>query len=277
MPRVNLAYIHPRLLTTVILVDPVVQQWSAEIDPGKQGPPNPAQLSSFRRSLWPSREAAAASFQTSPFYRAWDPRVLEKWVAFGLRAVPTLLHPEAQPPQVTLTTTPAQEVFTFLRPNYEGYGVNGKPVNRSTHADLDPSRDLIYPFYRSEAPDIFKRLPELRPSALYLFGETSNVGLPYMNEAKLERTGIGIGGSGGAKDGKVKGITLKGVGHLIPMEAVDRTADAVSEWIGAEMVTYSKEQSEWDENWKIKSRKEKQEIDDTWRRMIGGPPKRSKM
>lgn len=271
--RTHLSLIHPRLLSSLILMDPVVQQRSAEIDPNSTTP-NLSQMSTFRRDLWPSRDFAAKSFSKSPFYKAWNPRVFERWIEYGLRSTPTLLHPDAKNGEVTLTTTPAQEVFTFLRPNFEGYGKDGKPVNRETHPDLNPALGPgQYPFYRSEAPQIYARLPEVRPSVLYIFGQTSGVSTEEMNEEKVARTGVGPGGSGGRAEGRVDGVTFEGVGHLIPMEAVEKTAEAVGTWIGKEAVRWREEAEEW-ESWRRKELQDKQQISEEWKKMIGGPPKR---
>ncbi|EXJ85030.1 hypothetical protein A1O3_05705 [Capronia epimyces CBS 606.96] len=271
---VNLAYIHPRLLTTLILIDPVIQLYSS-IQP--EVGPNPARLSTFRRDVWPSREEAARSFKSSKFYQAWDPRVLDRWVQYGLRDLPTLLHPgepnQEGPPKVTLTTPLHQEVFTFLRPNFEGYGHNGKPVNRKTHADLNPSIPLTYPFYRSEAPQAFFRLEELRPSVLYVFGGKSDVGTPENCKAKMEHTGIGVGGSGGAPAGRVKSVLFEDVGHFIAMEAVDRTAEHASAWLASELKIWKEDEDEHNRTWHAKSLVEKQTVDETWKTMIGGPPR----
>ncbi len=267
---------HPRLLHSIVLLDPVIQERSAELDDNQvESKPrtNLAQLSTFRRDIWPSREEAAASFAKSAFYKTWDKRVLDSWVHYGLRDT---LHPDAKSPQVTLSTTPAQEVFTYLRPNYDGYGVNGKPTNRSTHADLNPAGKHLYPFYRAEAPSIYSRLPEVRPGILYIFGETSAVSREPMNTEKVMRTGIGVGGSGGVAEGRVKGITLTRVGHLIPMEDPERTADEIAEWIGVEVPKFKEEMKLW-EKWQAKTLKEKSGIDEQWSKAMGGPPKRAKI
>ena len=195
----KLALDHPFLFTTVILIDPVIQTKSAEITPGEKS--NAAKQSTFRRDIWPSREEAKTSFLKSSYYKIWDPRVLDRWVKYGLRDCPNPQHPDAKPPQVSLSTPPAQEVWSFLRPNYEGCGVNGKPINRETHPDLDPRVPNQYPFYRSEPIAVHARLPELRPSCLYLFGELSFVADATRNEQKTSLTGIGIGGSGGKVEG----------------------------------------------------------------------------
>jgi len=270
--RVNLAYMHPRLITTLILIDPVIQQYSSV--PQEAGP-SPTRLSTFRRDVWPSREAAAQSFKKSKFYQAWDARVLDRWVQYGLRDMPTPTHPvdpyTSGPEQVTLTTTKDQEVFTFLRPNYEGFGQNGKPVNRKTHPDLNPSLPMIYPFYRAEPPAVYARLPELRPSVLYVFGGKSEVCTPENRKEKMSLTGIGVGGSGGAPAGRVKDIVFEDIGHLIAMEAVGRTAHHTSEWIGGEIKQWKEAEEEFNRVWRAKPRLERQMIDEEWKKMIGGP------
>ena len=267
---------HPRLISSLVLLDPVIQERSAEIDLSDPQPGSLARLSTFRRDSWPSREEAEVSFKKSAFYNAWDPRVLQRWVKHGLRDTPTALQRHKQRPEVTLTTTPSQEVFTYLRPNYDGYGVNGKPVNRSTHADIDTSRPRLYPFYRPESPNVYFRLHELRPTVLFVFGGESLVSDASRDEEKIARTGTGQGGSGGVVEGRVKGVTFEGVGHLIPMEAVDKTAETMAEWIGGESVRFRDEMQQ-QEVWKSRTVEEKQRIDDTWKKMIGGPPKRAKI
>jgi len=236
------------------------------------------QLSTFRRDLWPSREAAVTSFNKSAFYKSWDPRVLKRWNKFGLRVTPTVIYPETLTPGVTLSTTSAQEVFTYGRPNYELYGVAGKPINRTTHADIEPiSYDSTYKFYRSEMGLVYRRLPEVRPSVLYVRGGISTVGTDESHGARVSCTGTGIGGSGGEEEGRVAGVIFEGVGHLVPMEAPDRTAQVAAEWIGRQVNRLMKEEARWQRWWDSRSSKQKQEIDDVWRENIGGPPKRAKM
>lgn len=197
-----------------------------------------------------------------------------------MRDIPTLILPgepnKNGPPQVTLTTPLHQEVFTFLRPNYEGYGINGKPVNRKTHADLNPTLGTIYPFYRAEGPQAFFRLEELRPSVLYIFGGQSDVGTPENCKAKMDHTGVGVGGSGGAPAGRVRSVLFGDIGHLIAMEAVERTADSASAWVGSEMKIWNEDEEELKRSWGAKSLIEKQTVDEQWKTTIGGPLRRSK-
>lgn len=236
-----------------------------------------AQLSTFRRDLWPSREAATQAFEKSAFYNTWDRRVLKKWIEFGLRDVPTLLFPDQEKPQVTLATSPAQEVFTYLRPNYDGHGTARKPMNRTTHPDVDQVKGTDYPLYRPESSYVFRHLPELRPSVLYIFGGASPVSMPAMIENKLVNTGTDIRGSGGRIEGRVKGITLENIGHLVAMEATVEVAKASAGWIGEEIDRQRKEEMKWQEDWRSQSLKQKQEIDDAWKERLGGGRKTAKM
>ncbi len=49
--------------------------------------------------------------------------------------------------------------------------------------------------------------------------------------AKVETTGAGAGGSGGAKIGKVKEVVLSGGGHFTCCEKVEQTSLAIAEWL----------------------------------------------
>lgn len=60
---------HPRLLRSLILLDPVIQEPNGSIPPAIASTP--------RRDFWPTREAAVARFKGSKFYQAWDSRVLD--------------------------------------------------------------------------------------------------------------------------------------------------------------------------------------------------------
>jgi hypothetical protein len=70
---------------------------------------------------------------------------------------------------------------------------------------------------------------------LYLFADQSDLSAPLMIAEKMTSTGTGAGGSGGIEKGRVKQVTFKNVGHLIPMEAPNDSADACAEWIEPEL------------------------------------------
>ena len=169
---VQLALIHPRLFTSLVLIDPVVQR---KPDPG--GNFGPGRASTRRRDLWPSREEARISFDKSKFYQTWDSRVLDIWIKHGLRALPTKIHPTTNSKEVTLMTTKHQEVLTFMRGNFPNEQ-NPAPTTEPSllmHPDVDLSLGIVTPFYRPETPLVFAHLPSLRPSVLYIFGTKSGL------------------------------------------------------------------------------------------------------
>jgi pimeloyl-ACP methyl ester carboxylesterase len=241
----NVALMHPRLFESLILLDPVIAPF---ISP--RGNISPAQSSVLRRDRWPSRQVALESFKRSKFYQAWDPRVLNLWVKYGLRDLPTKLYPDTVSPtlpydssgnDVTLTTTKHQEVFTFLRPTSIEYFGSTEGMSQSEIAEL---KEILYPdldkrwegnFYRPEPVRTFENLQFVRPSVLYIFGETSPLSSIRSRTEKLSNTGIGAGGSGGVQKKRVKDVIIKDTGHLIPMEKVSETAKTCSDWIASEM------------------------------------------
>ena len=244
----TLSLMHPRLLSALVLIDPVILRGKSISLPGQTL--DVAQASTFRRDLWPSREAAASTFKKSPFFQAWDPRVLDLWLEHGLRSLPTRLYSdgsrEGRPDNpVTLTTTKHQEVWTFLRPNFDGEDQDGLPIyNRTTHADVDREAGGTYPFYRPEPVYVFNNLPHIRPPVLYIFGEKSNLSPPEAQKPKLELTGILS--SGGAAEGRVRSVEFKGIGHLVPMEVPAKTAKVISDWLGFELKRWSGEEEEFE-------------------------------
>ncbi|OAA70252.1 hypothetical protein ISF_02226 [Cordyceps fumosorosea ARSEF 2679] len=226
---VKLSLFHPRLFSGLVLVDPVIATHHPSFLAAYLQPPT---MSARRRDLWPSRAAAAAALRRSPFYQTWDPRVFDRWIAHGL--TPTT---EGEG-EVTLTTTKHQEVFTFSRPSFHAVTADGSGVEVDLVPDMDTSRGVMTPVYRPEPGAVFDQLPHLRPPALWVFGGASYMSTESMREEKVSATGVGLGGSGGVKAGRVKEVVGEEWGHLIPLEApafVGRAAaaaaaEAVGRW-----------------------------------------------
>lgn len=262
----NLSLIHPRLLSKLILIDPVITKF------GELGKTNVARSSTFRADLWPSRKDAEKAFLKSKFYQQWDPRVFERWMGFGVREVPTALYPDEEGGKVTLATTKHQEVFSFYRTNFRGQLENGKAVvNRDTHADLDLGDGVHYPFYRPEPPVIKKLMPHLRPEVLFIFGGLSDVGTPATQDYLMEKTGIGVGGSGGAKEGAVSKHVFEKLGHLMPMDDPISCSRVASAWLGKELKVWAKKEAKFREEWANTPAREKVMVSEEWKEKIGGP------
>ncbi|KAJ0163146.1 hypothetical protein CTA2_3458 [Colletotrichum tanaceti] len=281
----NVALINPRLFSAIVLLDPVISKWSSNAKGTIES--SPAAASARRRDLWPSRAAARAAFLKSPFYRAWDPRVFDAWLHHGLRDLPTQLYPTATPEAadgaaaiasekdraVTLATTKHQEVFTYFRPSWDAYDAAGREIVRPDLVpDIDPGLNESYftfPVYRSEGASTLARLPQLRPRVLYVFGGASDLSTPDLREEKMQLTGTGVGGSGGAARGKVKEVTLPGAGHLFPMEVPGTSAELSAGWIEEALADWRAEQADY-ERWTRLSVAEKTTLTDEWIKRLGG-------
>ncbi|KAL6897022.1 Alpha/beta hydrolase family domain-containing protein [Trichoderma evansii] len=274
----NVALMHPRLFTGFVMLDPVISRFTAP--PKKQLPSSPevyaspASLSVMRRDTWSSRDAARKAFLSKEFYRAWDPRVLDLFVQYGLHddAVNKDAQSQSQPP-VRLTTTKHQEVFTFIRPLWPALDPSTNLITNPSLApdhDLEPGTPAAMPIYRPEGNNTAARLPHLRPPVLYIFGGQSNVSPPHLIQEKLDTTGVGVGGSGGVKAGRVKHVIYPDNGHLVPLEKPLLCAKAAAEWTKTEIDRWWEEEKAYEE-WTKKSLEEKSTIDDEMRRRIAPP------
>ncbi|EFX03400.1 toxin biosynthesis protein [Grosmannia clavigera kw1407] len=271
-----LSLMHPRLLSSLVLLDPVLHFYPTTPVSGF----NPLALSAVRRDQWPSREAAAAAFRQSKFYAAWDQRVLDAWLAYGLRELPTTpATGEARP--VTLATTKHQEVFTFLRPLMQGIdGTTGRRVFRRDRLPDVSDKSLerlgaTNRLFRPEVPNTTEQLGHLRPGVCYVFGGISPMSTPDVRREKMELTGVQVGGSGGVAAGRVRQVVLPTTGHLVAMEQPTACARAAAETIAAELVLWREEEADLALWWRRKDA-DKQVLDDEWRSFIEPIPTRDK-
>ncbi|GLA02135.1 hypothetical protein AnigIFM60653_001534 [Aspergillus niger] len=257
----NLAFLHPRLFTTILLVDPVIQLSPPAMGFGTD-PPGAPNYTLRRSDVWPSREAAVQA--NRKFMHGWDPRCVELMAEHGFRELPTRLYPDVEAVKakfgtttnttpVTLTTTKHQDLLGQIRQNFSARNPTTGVIEipRDTHADLDPAAAFI-PLYRPEPRSTFFRLPTLRPSCLWVVGGSTYLNLDEMRLA-IQRCGTGVGGSGGLSEGRVKEVTLPGLGHLMPFEEVKAVVDPCAAWLRQEMDRFRRVEREWEEAQKGKS------------------------
>ena len=216
---------HPRLLSTLVLIDPVFLDQSSDV-----GPP-PALLTISRRDVWDTRDKAESSLRKA--FRLWDPCAIDKYLQYGLRKLPTALYDRAQnqdlaPSAVTLTTTKHQEAWMYAQMNL---GPREAGLDRLLLPDWDPAIELPKISSRPECLITMRNLPFLRPSVLYVFGEKSHLAPIWAQDARVSRTGTGTGGSGGAKEGMVEKSIVSGATHLLAFERPNETAAAAADWI----------------------------------------------
>ena len=285
---VNLALMHPRLLAGLILIDPVIQKASS-----REGNFLPAQLSTFRRDVWPSREEAEAAFRRNKFYQTWDPRVFANWIKYGLRELPTAVYSKYDPRAksadpssktsasatpsvsvestdsplsrpVTLTTTKYQEVYSFMRGNHpdQKSSLDDYKPDKRTHPDLTGEK-LERPFYRPEPIITFNNLPHLRPPVMYIFApDQSALSRPRMIRERLEMTGTGIGGSGGVENGAVKAVSIPAAGHFVPFEKPGTVAGHMQVWLSKRLKDWRDEAEVDRQHWASVPAKQKQTFTD---------------
>ncbi|KAL2851847.1 hypothetical protein BJX68DRAFT_266091 [Aspergillus pseudodeflectus] len=248
---IHLSISHPRLFQTLILLEPTVQSEPPEQPGGR----NPALWASTRRDRWASRRDAEVYIRGHPFWRRWDARCVDRYVRFGLRAVDTggLDGDGDGAGAVTLRTNKAQEAWTFLRfngavpspcPSCGQVGTDSGTTDADQH--IDPKAD-----FHASAPWLvlaFELLPYIRPTVLYIFGSKSQTNVPARRAEKLQRTGVGHGGSGGVAAGPnvVRAEVLEGASHMVPLERVAETAGVVAGWVGEQVEGFRAERGFWD-------------------------------
>lgn len=242
---------------------------------------SPTLLSTFRRDTWPSKAAADAAFEKNKAYKKWNPKVFERWKKYGICEVATDLDSTGKKngeatTVATLTTTKHQEVITYLRPYFTSMSRNGTElVERRQAPDLilSPSQKFtseainepkILQLYRAEQQIAYTNLPHLRPTVLYMFGGKSEVSQPQAQDAKMALTGTGIGGSGGAAEGKVAKIVLEDAGHLLPMEQVENCAKFAAEWLHSQAEMVKQEDANFLKQWNQQSLEARSTLRPEW-------------
>jgi len=221
---VHLSILHPRLLSTLILYEPVMMS-------SRNGEPNPALMPTMRRDLWESRAKAETSFRKA--FKTFDPRVLERYLKYGLREVPTVLYNPTvdttiPASAVTLATSKHQEAWAYTQTNLEPREAG---LDRLLLPDWDQTLDIPFLYTSAECRITMENLPHLRPSVLYIFGAKSPLSPLSSQDEKMKLTGSGLGGSGGVVEGKVEKVTLMDLGHLLVFEDVKESARVSAAWI----------------------------------------------
>ncbi|KAL4734074.1 alpha/beta-hydrolase [Aspergillus similis] len=237
---VMLSLLHPRLFTSLILIEPVIEK---DIYAGMG--PELVRYSLSRENSWSSPAEAEAHFRK--LFKKWDARVLTRWMEHGLRRMSKSAAAGTEV-AVTLTTHPYQEVNQYLRPNFD----RKKPASGDvTHIDIIGPDHTTAPFYRTEPVLLWKLLGNIRPPVLYLFGKASPLSGPVSRKEKLERTGRGIGGSGGYKMGRVKGVAIEGATHQLPFEKVGRIASESARWLKIEIELWKEKEESIRHSWEV--------------------------
>jgi hypothetical protein len=133
-----------------------------------------------------------------------------------------------------------------------------------------------FPFYRPEPAYMFRKMSEIKPAILYIFGEKSHLSSPAARRKKLQMTGTGIGGSGGVTSGLVQEVVLS-CGHMVPMERVQETAQASAEFIAARVAEWKSRTETFHQAWERVPYLKRVSVDRQWEENIGASPKKGKL
>lgn len=226
-----------------------------------------------RREVYADRHEVAASIMKSKYYAKWDPRAKRNLIEYGFVPVQgsevEFLNEKSSETSVRAITSKHIEIMLMFKPNYEGYGDKGldsmSAEARLAVPDIDPdfAANGVSPLYRPEFVSVYRNLPHVRPSVLYICGEASSFSTAEIRQERMSRTGVGPGGSGGAKLGRVKEYMIKGGVHTLPMdEHLSLVVEGASNWLADEMSTWRAEEARVGSAWADKPRSEKQQMDD---------------
>lgn len=253
---VDLSILHPRLFTSLVLVEAALGHPNVQLNW------YPSMASARRRDRWTNRAEARSTLLQNAFYRNWDPRVFDRYLASELRDVPTRLYPGDEGEEgVTLTTPRDQEVLLYLRPNLPTptHPDPSEDPDRTVNPDVDPASKELIPFYCPGPMRSLHNLPHLRPSVLWIVGSKSPFSTKQVIDHRLQHTGVGVDGSGGAKHGQVRHRVLPG-GHFLPFESVPQVAHVACEWIVDVLERWRRLESERRTRWSQIAREERQRM-----------------
>ena len=277
---VHLALLHPRLFSTLILIDPIIKPRPAPAGEHMIV----AYWSTFKRDTWPSQQEGEKAIKKNPVFRSWDPRVVDLYVQYGLRKV------KAGDDAVTLTTSKHQEVWSIARPAYPtdlDEPLVGWTPTRALHPDILPSAtgnayNKPVPFYRPESSMVFSQLPSLRPHVLFITPTSSTVANSAVRAETIGIIGRGQGGNGGLDEGAVKEVIIDKSDHFVAFSKPREVASVASDWLGLQAQAWQEEAREW-EKWASLPLSKKQMVDKHWktwmRRHYGKekPPKTTRL
>ncbi|KAI9722815.1 MAG: hypothetical protein M1828_004511 [Chrysothrix sp. TS-e1954] len=250
---VHLSILHPRLLSGLIMIEPVIQA-------APKGP-NAGMLAALRPDLWTNRQEAAAPLRKSRTFKAWDKRVLDKYVQNMFRETPTALYPDGG--KVTLKTTKHQESWSYNRGNFWPRG--DMEFDRRLDPDLvgKPAGEMM--FFRTESLVALSELPHVLPPVFWVFGGKSFLSPKEWITEKVETTGIGMGGSGGLGAGKVQHVVYDHGNHFVICERPKEVMKDVAAWLKNHgLAEFRKDESFWRERKTRKSKRDMLEVSDEW-------------
>jgi pimeloyl-ACP methyl ester carboxylesterase len=261
----HLATLHPNLFHSLILIEPAI--WKGLAPPATLAN---ARVMSRRKEYWPTRAEAEKGITQNPFFKHWHPRVISLLIENSFAKpeqlpIPTPKEKDEKATDPVVSTTPrTMEVALSLRPNYSADSTaQDLKRDRVSAPDVDPDARMNFPFYRGEPIAMLKALPKLRPSVCYIVGDKSHICWPEVRKERLEVTGTGVGGSGGAKMGRVVERVVKGGNHypLFDEASMEAVGGFAGDWLEGEMGRWRMDRERRMKGWREMRVEEKVRVD----------------
>ncbi|KAJ5728431.1 hypothetical protein N7493_004761 [Penicillium malachiteum] len=230
---VHLSTIHPRLLSALVLYEPMILDNAPIHAAGPTkfgGNVHPGAFALKRPDLFNSLEEGQEHIRKR--FAHYHPEVVARHVNVTLRPTPTRLYNKESTPglpdgAVTLATSKYDQAMMYAIPNVipESAG-----LDKLLLPDWHPERAIPLSIGRPEPHAAMEMLPFVRANVLWAFGSKSFASRPEAQDQKMKLTGSGFGGSGGVKAGKVEKVVLEGGSHNFVCEDVDWTANVAAEY-----------------------------------------------
>ncbi|KAG4443259.1 hypothetical protein IFR05_001302 [Cadophora sp. M221] len=260
---------HPTLFAGLALMDPIFVPDAETASVGRL-----ARFTVTRKREWGSRREAERWCEGA--WREWDGRVRKRWNEFAVEAV------DAREPdgRVRLCWTREQELSTYVEFGYvflsvreeedEDVKIGKAMVGRGEKKMTEKGNGKGVIFVRGP-PQIWSFLPMMSTRMLVLCGEKPGSALPEMKEMWKER----IGGDGfflrrGMEKRRVAVETVKGTGHLLPLERPGVCAERAAEWIGEELVAWREREWNPTREWRALGNEERERKAGEWVKGLKG-------
>jgi pimeloyl-ACP methyl ester carboxylesterase len=220
-------------------------------------------MTSLRRGdKWSSRAVAEKQISKSPFFAAFDPRVMKKYLKYTLS--------DQEGGSVKLATPKAQEAWSYVRATFESLPeepttVEDRQRERLLNPELVPgTKASKMVFTRPEGVPLLEMLPHVRPRVLYVYGGRSHINYDKMRDLHLSRTGTGASGNGGVADGGVESVIINKCSHLVCFENTTEVAKSAGAWMQKEMTRWRKEKEFFVTYDRGTSKNGRTELSDKW-------------
>ena len=88
---------------------------------------------------------------------------------------------------------------------------------------------------------------------------------------KMERTGVGLGGSGGVQAGQVEKSVFQDRGHMVPFEEVAACAEVMVEWLSRQLRAFKADDDFLKNHQSAKSERGMLVVSKKWMKLVREP------